>query len=99
MSLITVDTYGQPFVSQPAEMAENRASLIRELWLRRLVPPLLRRACYAGEETICRLADAVVAYMPEAWTGIAYLEEVGTALVPALSTTVLAWLWTRKRRS
>jgi len=98
-TLIAVDTFDRPPAVVPAEPDANRPLVIRELWHRRLVPPSLRRACYAQEETICQLADTITANVPDMWGRRAYLEEVGTALISVLSTGVLAWFWTRARRS
>ena len=98
-TLMAIDTFDRPPATGPAEPDADRPLVIRELWQRRLVPPSLRRACYARDEKICRPADTVAANVPDMWNGRAYLEEVGTALIPVLSTGLLAWLWTRARRS
>jgi hypothetical protein len=37
----------------------NRASTIYEVWKRQMVPPPMRKPCYAADETLCRLADSV----------------------------------------
>jgi hypothetical protein len=98
-ALVTVDTFDRPPVVVATGPDAGQPLVIRELWHRRLVLPSLRRACYARDEAICRQADAIAANVPGMWSGRAYLEEVGMALVPALSAGVLGWLWTRTRQS
>ncbi len=98
-TIVIVDRFdGGPPATGPAEPDSNKPLVVHELWRRRLVPPPLRRACYAREETICTLADTITANVQGLWSGRAYLEEVGTGLTSVLSTSGLVWIWTRTRR-
>jgi hypothetical protein len=98
-TLVAIDTFDRPPSTGPTQPDTSRPFVIRELWLRQLVPPSLRRTCYAQEGAICHLADTIMANVPDMWGRRAYLEEIGTALISMISASALAWLWTRARRS
>ena len=99
-TMVMVDTFDPeriPTATWPPETLVNKPFVIRELWTRLLIPPPVRRSCYAGEAWVCGLADDVLPATSDRWSGQSYLQDVGTAGVPALTSSVLAWLFTRKR--
>lgn len=49
----SVDNYGKD------RLQADKVSILRELWLRRTIPPSVRGLCYANDAYICNLADAV----------------------------------------
>jgi hypothetical protein len=100
-TMVMVDTFDPeriPTATWPPETLVNKPLVIRELWMRLLIPPPARRSCYAGEAWVCSLADDVLPATSDRWSGQSYLQDVGMTSVPALTSCVLAWLFTRKRR-
>ena len=99
-TMVMVDTFDPeriPTATWPPETLVNKPFVIRELWTRLLIPPPVRRACYAGEAWVCGLADDVLPATSDRWSWRSYLQDVGMAGVPVLTSSVLAWLFTRKR--
>ena len=81
----------------PPEAEANKPQVVRELWTRLLVPPVMRRSCYAREAWICDLADDVT---PAAWVGRgwgSYMQDVGLGSVSVVTSSVLVWFFTRRR--
>jgi hypothetical protein len=99
-TMVIVDTFDAertPTATWPPETLANKPFVIRELWTRLLIPPPVRRSCYAGEAWVCGLADDVLPATSDRWSWKSYLQDVGLAGVSALTSSVLAWLFTRKR--
>lgn len=99
-TMVIVDTFDPeriPTATWPPETLVNKPLVIRELWTRLLIPPPVRRSCYAGEAWVCGLADGVLPATSDLWSWKSYLRDVGMACVPALTSSVLVWLFTRKR--
>jgi hypothetical protein len=99
-TMVIVDTFDPeriPAATWPPETLVNKPFVIRELWTRLLIPPPVRRSCYAGEAWVCGLADDVLPATSDRWSGKSYLQDVGMAGVSALTSCVLAWLFTQKR--
>jgi hypothetical protein len=89
LSWCSVDNYGK------GRLQVNRRAVLRELWVRRLAPPLLSRAYYTSDNYICIVADAVSATsgldtIPWAWEPI-------MGFVSALLTVAVAWNGIRYR--
>jgi hypothetical protein len=100
-TMVMVDTFDPeriPTATWPPETLVNKPFVIRELWMRLLIPPPVRRSCYAGEAWVCDLADDALPATSDRWSGQSYLQDVSMAGVPVLTSSVLAWLFTRKRR-
>ena len=99
-TMVMVDTFDPeriPTATWPPETLVDKPFVIRELWMRLLIPPPVRRSCYAGEAWVCGLADDVLPATSDRWSCKSYLQGVGMASVPVLTSSVLAWLFTRKR--
>jgi hypothetical protein len=94
-----IDTFdpeiGTILAEQP-EYQANKPLVIRELWLRLFIPPPLRQPCYTTE-MICDLASGLIHDPSLTWGWPAYFVRVGISLVPALTSAVLAWIFTRPR--
>jgi hypothetical protein len=79
-----VDTYGR----QRLQM--NRNAVLKELWIRRIVPPPLRRSCYTTSSVyVCTLADAVSAISNLA--AFSWTWQVIMSLTSAAITGSLVW--------
>ena len=101
-TFVTVDTFDAeriPAVTWPPETQVNKPAVVSELWKRLLIPPSVRRACYAGEASVCEMADSLTPGAPDRWGWKPYLRNVGIACVPVLTCTVLAGFFTRRRDS
>jgi hypothetical protein len=99
-TMVMVDTFDPeriPTATWPPETLVNKPFVIRELWMRLLTPPPVRRSCYAGEAWVCGLADDVLPATSDRWSWKSYLRDVGMAGIPVLTSSALAWLFTRKR--
>ena len=98
-TFVMVDTFDPdriPTATWPPETQENRPLVVRELWTRLLVPPAVRRPCYAREAWVCELADDVLPATSDRWSGSSYLQDIGIACVPALVSTMIVGFFTRK---
>ena len=102
-TMVHVDTFDPerppPKITSPPEAKANKPHIVRELWIRLLVPPAMRRSCYAGEPWICELTDDVT---PAAWVERGwgrYLLDIGVGCVSLVTSSVLVWLFTRTKRS
>lgn len=101
-TLVIVDTFdpnNTPTVTRPADYQMNRSVVINELWIRLLIPPGVRRSCYAGEAWICDLVDGVIPAGSDQWCWGAYLRDVGIGCVSVVASGVLVWSFTRRRQS
>ena len=98
-NLTTVDTFdaSRPvYVARPPDYEANRPFVVRELWVRHLIPPPLRQRCYTSEAWVCEKADQVLPG-PSVWNNSSYLKGVGLASIPMVVSGVLAWLFTRRK--
>jgi len=77
----------------------SRPVVVNELWIRSLIPPGVRRSCYAEEAWICDLADDVIPAGVDQRGWGAYLLDVGIACVSVVASGVLVWRFTRRRQS
>jgi hypothetical protein len=99
--LYATDTQG--YIERVSDM---KGRIVRELWLRLVLPPSPSRSCYAGQEEVCRLADTVwyggcdpsgvdentkSLFADDEEVAIDYLR-VFSPLILALSSGVSAWL-------
>ena len=96
-----VDTFDAekpaPMMIWPPEAEANKPQLVRELWTRLLVPPVMRRSCYAREAWICDLADDVTPAAWVEWGWGSYMRVVGMGSVSVVTSSVLVWFFTRRR--
>jgi hypothetical protein len=76
----------------------SKTAIVNELWVRRMVPPSLRRPCYARREAVCRQADVVVSGDEAAWGQETYWTMVGTAFLSALISGLLVLFMTPRSR-
>jgi hypothetical protein len=100
-TFVMVDTFDPgrvPTATWPLETQVNRPFVVRELWTRLLVPPVVRHPCYAREAWVCDLADDVLPATSDRWSGRSYLQDMAVACVPALTSALLVGFFTRKRR-
>jgi len=100
-TFVMVDTFDPediPTATWPPETQANRPFVVRELWTRLLVPPAVRRPCYAREAWVCELADDVLPAASDRWSGSSYLLDLGIACVPALVSVTIVGFFTRKGR-
>lgn len=72
----------------------NKSAIVRELWMRRIIPPSLQGACYTDNSFAC---DFVSRYddRPPTWSG--YLQYIGIGFISAVVCGVLVWRFTRQR--
>jgi hypothetical protein len=89
-------TIGAP----PWQEAEDpyKPAVVREIWMRLLVPPSLQRPCYAGEAVVCEKADWIAPIARDGGWGT-YLGSVGICLISALAGGFLAWLFTTRPKN
>jgi hypothetical protein len=78
-------------------LRENQSAVISELWVRNMIPPDLRRACYTQDQTVCTYADTLMG-SPMDWVGIDALL-LGQSLLSALVSGIIVSLFTRHRGS
>lgn len=102
-TIVRVDTF-DPNIKPTVTPIEtyyqgSRPVVVNEVWIRLLIPPGVRRACYAEEAWICDLADDVKfsGWDERGWG--AYLLDVGIACVSVVASGVLVWRFTRRRQS
>ena len=94
-----VDTFG-PGPAQVVwspQVEANKPYVVRELWARLLIPPGIRRPCYTNAAWVCDAADNVLPAVSERWGWQPYLRDVGIGCVPAVTSGLLAWFYTRKK--
>lgn len=92
-----IDTFDPEIGAIPAELPEyqaNKPLVIRELWLHLLSPPPLRQPCYTTE-MVCDLVRGLTPDPSTTWSWPAYFLRIGISLVPALTSAVLVWIFTR----
>ncbi|CAG0928704.1 hypothetical protein TFLX_01026 [Thermoflexales bacterium] len=86
------------------EYQKNRPAVIKEVWIRQIVPPSLRQACYTDRIEICDLADCLESASQECpdvpWRDIEkeqanYLNMIGICGIAALTGSLVAWRFTR----
>ena len=89
-------TIGEP----PWQRTEDpdKPAIVREVWMRMLVPPPLLRPCYAGEAVVCEKADWIGPIVGDRGWG-AYLGSVGICLISALAGGFLAWLFATRPKN
>lgn len=73
----------------------QKAPIVRELWVRALIPPPLRQLCYTGI-TACELINDFFRMAPYFGGWSWYLQTVGLAFLSASTSSLLAWLLTRR---
>lgn len=84
----SVDNYGQ------GRLQTSMEAILKELWVRRVVPPSLYHPCHLGDIYVCNLADAVSAASNLA--DFTWVWEIIMSLTSALITAALAWVYTRQ---
>jgi len=74
-----------------------RSAIVKELWVRSMMPPPLRRFCYSEEAIVCQRADW---YAPDVASGDwgLYLQGIGMCLIASLVSSLLVWLFTRQQQ-
>lgn len=76
-----------------------KPAIVRELWIRGLVPPPLQRSCYAMDAGGCEQADWMAAGSGGFGDWGSYLLNVAFCLVSSLTTGALALAFTRQEQS
>jgi len=89
-------TIGEP----PWQRTEDpdKPAVVREIWMRRLVPPPLRRPYYSDDAVVCEKVDWITFNMDDGGWG-PYLGSVGICLVSTLAGGFLAWLFTTRPKN
>jgi hypothetical protein len=94
--------YMQPRgLGQPELPTEQIQAVTNELWLRRITPPVIRKYCMTGDESICAIADEMEAQdialnSNQDWGS--YLGMWLMILAPAVATGLLVHYFTRDNR-
>jgi hypothetical protein len=86
-------TIGEP----PWQRAEDpyKPAIVKEIWIRLLMPPPLQRPCYAGEAVVCQRTDwAAPSAADRDWGS--YLMDIGICLISSLTSGFLVWMFTRR---
>jgi len=98
-TMTIVDTFGPgpAEVSWPPEVEANKPYVAQELWVRLLIPPGVRQPCYTSRAWVCDAAEDVLPATSERWGWQPYLRDVGIGCVPAVTSGLLGWFFTRKR--
>jgi len=99
-TMITVDTFDPEIgaeVTWSPETQMNKRYVVRELWTRLLIPPAMRRPCYAKEAWICEFADDLMPVESGQRGWAPYLQTVGMACVSVVASSVLVWRFTRSK--
>lgn len=95
----------QPSLIYPDEERQNWDVIRREIWLRSVAPPPLRKPCFTGNEIGCRWADRLMSFENEDSVGrMSDLAEwlswsvllIGFGGCPAIASGGLAWYATVK---
>jgi len=76
------------------EYEEKRSAIIRETWIRLMIPPFLRQRCYTSEQDICEFVDQFPKN-GEVMSYDYYLRGVAFALAHSLLGGMFAWHFTR----
>jgi hypothetical protein len=92
----TLEVVGDPPVLQPPE-DPLRSKIIQELWMRELIPPVMRQPCYSPNTIVCQKADKVQDEWKSGNPG-AYWITLGICSLSSITGGVLAWVFTRKKR-
>jgi hypothetical protein len=69
--------------------------IVHELFIRAMIPPLLRQPCYGSELGLCQIADQALGHL------LSWKSYMIRVLVPSWSVVVgsgLVWYYTRKER-
>ena len=97
---VVIDTFepGGARVARTPEAEAKERLIVRELWVRLLLPPSLRQRCYTSEAWVCNEVDEVVPATSNVGSWSSYLRLVGMGSVSAIASSMLVWLFTRRRR-
>jgi hypothetical protein len=94
-------TYAFSIVGTPLWQAGEDPLLravVRELWIRNLVPPPWRQPCYSRDAQVCQRANWVVPDSVASDDWDAYLKGVAICLVSSLSGCALSRRWIHRGR-
>lgn len=82
----------------------NRSAVVNELWVRRMMPPLLQCSCYSREAIVCQRADQLAGWIDSdsdvadrSWGS--YLLNIGICLFAPITGGLLVWLFTKRQPS
>jgi hypothetical protein len=86
-TMTIVDTFGPegPSITYPPEA--NQPFVLRELWVRLLLPPPLRQRCYTSDPWVCAETNRLVLATPERWDWSSYGRDIGLGSVSAAVMT------------
>jgi hypothetical protein len=73
----------------------NSERIIRELYIRAMIPPPLRQPCYESDISLCQVADKVLGHLLSWET---YLRMVMLSSWSVVIGSSLAWYYTRKQK-
>jgi hypothetical protein len=70
------------------EEQRNKSAIVRELWIRGIIPPSLQGACYTDNSFACDFVSRYNNLFPT-WSG--YLQYIGIGFISAVVCGVLVW--------
>jgi predicted PurR-regulated permease PerM len=82
----------------PGDQVEDplAAEVVRELWVRTMVPPSFQQSCYSTIVDVCQRADWASGNVVSSNWGT-YLASKGIYLLSSLAGGSFAWIFSRKR--
>ena len=96
-TMTTVDTFGPAGARVITPPEANEPFVVRELWIRLLLPPPLRPPCSTRKAWVCTEVDSVVSATPAQWRWSAYWVDVGLGSISVAANSILVWLYTRRK--
>ena len=98
-TVVIVDTFNSQTSTVVWPYDINKPAIVNELWIRLLVPPPFRQACYTNEATMCALVNDILPATSADWSWKGYLVNYAAGFVSVVTSTGLVWLFTRQRHS
>ena len=99
--IVYPETPPSPYPNWQTDWMAEKPALVREFWVRALIPPSLRRPCYTSATNICHIAeyvlDLIFFWSPDRRQdeNQLYWTLIGLAAFSALIGSAVAWLVTR----
>jgi hypothetical protein len=84
----SVDNYGR------GRLQLDQWSILKELWIRRFIPPSFGCPCYTSNIYVCTLADAVA--VTTGLIGVSWVWEVVMSFISSLTTMILLFVYSRQ---
>ena len=91
--------YYPDYIAELYDNEQRMKEAAKEVWTRRLIPPVFRQDCYSSDGEICNLADNTQKLPSNFQEWSTYLKDIATASVSAVASCILARFITRQRRT